>query len=177
MCSAWSDIGSMLLRVHELRVSCQRETPYLPSCLPVRLTALHSELSDGITSEWRSAVLLFFFSFPLTMKCHRLHSPSLPLPQQLSAESTQPPASRERERKWKRDGEYERTLRKGRHRAKKEKITWYKHKKWKMEQEREDVEKQRGERNYGKAKGWNTEYTVCGYVRMWGRDTHRALRS
>lgn len=36
-------------------VSCQRETPHLPSSLPVRLAALHSELSDGIASEWRGS--------------------------------------------------------------------------------------------------------------------------
>lgn len=34
-------------------VSCQRETPCLPSGPPVRLAALHGELSDGITSERR----------------------------------------------------------------------------------------------------------------------------
>lgn len=91
--SAWSDSGSSECISS---ASCWSETPCLPPRLPT--------CPPGCPTQWAVRwdhigveELGFMCPHPSHLKCHGLHSPSLPLSQQLSAEST-PPLWAERER-------------------------------------------------------------------------------
>lgn len=90
MWSSGSDNRIMLLIV-EARGKTWAVLPTCPpGCPPQRAVRKHH-----VRMEELSIQVFFFFFFPaITMKCHRLHSPSLLLSQRLSAESTLPPANR-----------------------------------------------------------------------------------